>query len=300
MKSRDLICFFILAFISFKSFAQNYDSLVVENAQWQIIQDWDYPSIPDEKSGWLLRGDEVINGYTYKRLYYRTYAYVWSNVVNEEEFYGYLREDVSNKKVYALEAHAFACPETEEEYLLYDFSQQIGDTSTMCIMSWNFWPAVLEEIYQGILYGKERKLYHYHDEQFDLIEGIGHEGGLMEATDNFFGSSYHVYLHDYCRGTDEECGVVYVKVEENSLKNSFSIYPNPSSDIIKIIFYDEFQNSGNRKIRINDIYGKPVLEIDNPENNLFVDVSDLKPGLYAVTVTIDGINKTIKKLVISR
>lgn len=240
----------------------------------------------------------MINGYTYKRLYYRTYEYVWSNVVTQEEFYGYLREDVSDKKVYSLLAQSFACQESEEEYLLYDFSRQIGDTSTMCIMSLISWPAVLEEIHQEVLFGKQRKLYHYDDEQFDLIEGIGHEGGLMEPTDDASPYNHH-YLYDYCRGTDEECGV-WTKVDENPGQHAFTIYPNPASNLVRIHVSDTRRHSLERKLVISDVYGRCVREVNSPAEDIKLDISDLSDGMYLITFREGNRAITSRKLFIAR
>ena len=300
MKTRPILYGLLLTFLCLRAIPQSYDSLVVENAQWQI-QSYtnDPPAGADYKDGWLLRGDTMINEIQYKKLFRRHFESVNSSDLVWHGLYGYLREDVVNKKVYALKSDGFfGCNETNSEYLLFDFSYQVGDTSQMCMHNeWYQYPVVLEEIYYEFLFGEERRLYRFDFAYFDLIEGVGHRNGLLEPIMGF--ESYYLVLYDYCRGTDEECGVQTL-VDENPGRKLFSIYPNPASDIFKIIFNDEFQYSGNRKIRINDIYGKLVLEIDNPENNLFVDVSDFKSGLYSVALSMDGIYMAMKKLVISR
>ena len=173
MKSRDLICFIILAFISFKSFALNYDSLVVENTQWQLI--WDYDETPweDEMSGWLLRGDTLINGMQYKKLYQRAFEEPNSEIITSESLFGFLREDVENRKVYAYDIIPgwLGCYILNQEYLLFDFSLAVGDTTQMCMLTEQIGgPVVLTEIQNYFVYGKERKAFSYGGYAVDFIE----------------------------------------------------------------------------------------------------------------------------------
>lgn len=302
MKTRPILCFLTLLFLYLHAFSQAYDSLVVENAQWKVI--WDYEDTPweDEMSGWLLRGDTAINGLEYKKLYGRSFEEPYSNLIISESLYGCLREEVENKKIYARDFQPGypGCDSLNDEYLLFDFSLAVGDTTQMCMLTELIgWPVVLTEIQNYYDFGKERKHFYY-NAAADFIEGIGHYQGLMESPVINVSSQDYWYLFDYCRGTDEECGMLYVKIEENSLKNSFLIYPNPASDKVRIHFNDEFYYPASWKILLNDIYGICVLEIDNRTNDLIMDVSEFKPGMYFVIFTIDGVNKATHKLIISK
>lgn len=72
-----------------------------------------------------------------------------------------------------------------------------------------------------------------------------------------------------------------------------SIYPNPTSDLIWV------QYRGMKSISISNITGQEVMALDSESNYIErVSISDLKPGVYFVTLdTEDGLvsSKFIKK-----
>ena len=300
MKTRPILYGLLLTFLCLRAIPQSYDSLVVENAQWQI-QSYtnDPPAGADYKDGWLLRGDTMINEIQYKKLFRRHFESVNSNDLAWQGLYGYLREDVVNKKVYALESDGFfGCNETNSEYLLFDFSYQVGDTSQMCMHNeWYQNPVVLEEIYYEFLFGEERRLYRFDFAWFDLIEGVGHKNGLLEPIMGF--ESYYLILYDYCRGTDEECGVQTL-VDENPGRKLFSIYPNPASGNVIIHFNDKQDVRSCSRIILTDIYGRCVLADDNPCQDVNVDVSGFAEGVYFIGIINDENDYAAKKLIISR
>ncbi len=224
MKTSRLILIILLGIFCLQTFPQSYDSLVVENAQWKVILDSDDPPWADEMSGWLLRGDTIINNLKYKKLFSRTFEEPYSEIIISQNLYGFLREEVENKRVYALESGGAGCDSSNAEYLLFDFSYEVGDTSQLCIHTEYLGPVVLSEKYMDFVYGKERNIFYFDGSSVALIEGIGHEHGLMESPIINISGGPDVYLFDYCRGTDEECNVVYVKVDENPGKNTTSQY----------------------------------------------------------------------------
>jgi hypothetical protein len=285
------------------SIPQDYHSLVVENAQWQVIWTPDSPHSWPDKTGWLLRGDTVINGTHYKKLYHRHFENEHSNVIDQEYLCSYLREVVSERKVYHLDTGSYWCPSgcnfPDQEYLLFDFSVQVGDTSYICMLT-QYWPAdVLREITQDAMFGEIRNVYHYAMANAPLIEGIGSGAGLMEPTIMYTGSEYY-FLFDYCRGTDEECGVLFTNVDENYLKNDFSIFPNPASNLIRIQVNENRMNSFERKLTVSDVYGRCVREVNSSAEELSIDISDLSEGMYLITLKEGEKAITSRKLFIAR
>ena len=75
---------------------------------------------------------------------------------------------------------------------------------------------------------------------------------------------------------------------------SLKIYPNPSSDFINI----EMLNYNLKKytFTITDLSGKLLVKSENTKK---VDVSNLSPGIYFGTMTVEG-QKLTKKIVISK
>jgi hypothetical protein len=292
----------LLTFLCLRAMPQAYDSLVVENAQWKVMYDDDFTPWEDALNGWLLRGDTLINGLQYKKLYSRSFEEPNSDVIISQDLFGCLREDIENKKVYAIDFLSgwIGCDTLNDEYLLFDFSMTIGDTSQMCILTENIGDPVLTEIYLENVFGKDRNIYDYGMESSKFIEGVGHFQGLMESPVMLVSRLVFTQLIDYCHGTDEECGVLYVKVGENSFKDSFSIYPNPASDQVRIHFYNEIQNGYIRKLLVNDIYGRCVFRKEDPGQDINVDVSDLSEGMYFLNFYKGDKIVSSKKLFIAR
>ena len=68
--------------------------------------------------------------------------------------------------------------------------------------------------------------------------------------------------------------------------NKIAIYPNPASDYIFI------SNLQENTIKITDILGKRVIEIEDYQNNVKVDISKLEKGVYFIRIK----NKNFKFL----
>ena len=301
MKTGSFILLIIMGIASLQVFPQNYDSLVVENAQWKVILDSDDPPWADEMSGWLLRGDTIINGLQYKKLYERFFKEAQSNIITSQNLYGFLREDVANKRVYALESQWGGCDSSNSEYLLFDFSYNVGDTSQLCFHTEELGPVVLEEKYTTFSFGKERNIFSFGGSSVELIEGVGHYQGLMESPVINISGGPQIYLFDYCRGTDEECNVIYVNVDENPGKNYFSVYPNPANDKVRIRFFNnDFPINENLKLTINDVLGRNIMDIIGLDVDERIDISCVPNGIYFVTLLEENKAACAKKLFVAR
>ena len=94
-------------------------------------------------------------------------------------------------------------------------------------------------------------------------------------------------------------GAITVNESSASLEEasvlSISLYPNPSSDYIKIISSDL---SETVKIDVFDVLGKQTFsDLTNDINNYSLDVSNLKSGIYFITISTknkSSLNKFIK------
>lgn len=222
-----LVGFFILSLsISVKS--QQYDSLVIENAQWRVA--YYYESDPTEMFGWLLRGDTLINGYQYKKVFKRHFQDYNSNVIDTQYLFGVMRENVENKLVYAIQFYESSggCDTINSEFRLYDFSCQLGDTLLICFTN-PIQYSIVYSVDTTFYFGKLRRNFTA-SHTIDFIEGVGHLAGLFEnpimpVTKEI--NYYYSELIDYCVGSDEECSVYYVQVDDNSINSNFVIYPNP-------------------------------------------------------------------------
>lgn len=78
-----------------------------------------------------------------------------------------------------------------------------------------------------------------------------------------------------------------LSLEENVLAK-VKLYPNPASNNIR------FANLEDATIKITDITGKVVLQLEGVDENSIINVSDLNSGIYLVNIKNESINETIK------
>jgi len=220
--------------------AQNklpYEPLVVENAHWEVgfYSTENPPWAPFQMYQYLISGDSVLNGKHYKKLYYRDLDDVDPEFILSEGLYGLMREDTLNRKVYAITYYnAGWCP-VNEEFQLYDFDIEVGDTTIfLCLVGDQL---LINQIDYEYIFNKERKLFRLNDPEEYLIEGVGTNYGLLEW--GYFvkrnepeskGSYYE--LANFCIGTDEECGYFWVGIKDEIKFSNFKVYPNPFHDNI--------------------------------------------------------------------
>ncbi len=80
-----------------------------------------------------------------------------------------------------------------------------------------------------------------------------------------------------------------------------SVYPNPAGRSAQLDY--EIKNAQiNARIVVNSFIGNPVYDLKlNPnENSIFLNVTDLNPGIYFYTLIVDNKNIVTKKLVVKR
>ncbi|MDO4728556.1 MAG: T9SS type A sorting domain-containing protein [Bacteroidota bacterium] len=78
---------------------------------------------------------------------------------------------------------------------------------------------------------------------------------------------------------------------DNFVKSTFSVYPNPASDLINITSSE----SNIAKITISDINGRVVKSFDfNNVSETSLNISDLANGVYMLNFDNDGVISTKK------
>ncbi|MBQ3596060.1 MAG: T9SS type A sorting domain-containing protein [Bacteroidales bacterium] len=84
-----------------------------------------------------------------------------------------------------------------------------------------------------------------------------------------------------------------VNVSEINETSSFNVYPNPASDVVKVTTVNGQQTT----VRIYNILGMLVEEIEINSNETEINVSDYNPGIYFFNIQTENGNVT-KKIVV--
>ena len=130
--------------------------------------------------------------------------------------------------------------------------------------------------------------------------GFG-EGYVQSPGHQYSHTFTTVGAHDYHCGPHPNSMYGTITVNESSASTeevsvlSISLYPNPSSGYVKIISSDLSETA---KINVFDVLGKLTFsDLTNDINNYTLDVSNLKSGIYFITIstkTKSSSNKFIK------
>jgi hypothetical protein len=246
-----------------------------------------------------MEGDTVINNQTYKKLYQSNYG----PTVLTKTYFGGMRED-SIGRVYIYTATNQSPPVThlqsQTEYLLYDFSLQVGDTLQV-LNDFNI-IQVLSSIDSVLIDNHYRKLYTFIASGVprDVIEGIGSVKGL------FFPMVYE-FEHGQMLACYEDGDIFWnnpalmgndcfsVGIDEHRPETDLvTIYPVPVSDQLHIDFEDVPRDE--IVIQLYDITGRLMREHHQAgQKKITLDVANLAQGTYILkAISIGHATKTIK------
>lgn len=164
--------------------AQSYNPTATEGAHWIVIHEID---------GWEIiamweyycTGDSTINGVEYKKVLRRELEPTLDpppyTPISSYILYGFLRDDIINKKVYGLlyQEYWYSDCDSQTEFLLFDFSLQVGDTLAQCSMP-SFYQDTIGTIVNGTAYGIDTRIFTTYNQGFNFYEGIGSDFGLFE------------------------------------------------------------------------------------------------------------------------
>jgi hypothetical protein len=185
----------------------------------------------------------------------------------------------------------------QKEYLLYDFSANLGDTlkSGNCKRDTVI---LIDSVYLG---DQPRKQFHlpsrYSVDISTLIEGIGSTFGFYWGVCNVITSPYVIRLQCFSQDGDfiqfdptYDCNN-WLLSDEVIPGHAFSIRPNPFIHEIEILFPDAFQQPVS--ITIVNLMGAVVFECQLSSVNSIEHIAlpDLPAGMYVISVGHqDGFN----------
>jgi hypothetical protein len=266
-----------------------YHSFPDSNAVWTIGSNaccWSYcppppslnPVVAESNFSYTLTGDTVINTLTYHKVWKsgtRHEHCATGGTLNNWSIINYCvgayREDTAVKKVY------FYDNNYSQEFLLYDFSLNVGDTLEG-MMSPLYGYAIVSSIDSVLVGSNFRKKINHSSGSW--IEGIGSTSGLLE---NFSGpdefSNLVCFKHKVTEiypDTISACDIL-TQMKEIRVKSAFSIAPNPIHTYATIQAGNEFINS---ELIIYNLFGQQVKTQMIYENSIRIERDGLNAGIY--------------------
>lgn len=280
--------------------AQVYQPMAKEGTHWIVGNQTLSPPWLAEKYSLTIRGDSLVNGKNYKKVYLEYFEFnderkIHTNKIVYSNFYALMRDDTLERKVYAITRKTIQndCPDNEE-YLLFDFSVKEGDTLTWCILdrrrhSWVCLADSIRMLKHRFSDGPVKAIYTrlgvsgYSDatslvivRPVPIFEGFGSELFSPFLSGNV--------LINYCVGNDADCGLIVAS--KQALSRPLKVFPNPTADVL-IVEKDnqDGQNLNNSMLEIFDATGKMVKRQPLQNHQTKIDVQNLHQGFYLLRLS---------------
>lgn len=284
--------------------SQNYVPFPIENANWNVF----YVGTCQERAPdtlllkYTINGDTTINELTYKKLCLEN-----GDTINPQtKAIGGLREE--NRKIY-YNGLTILSSTDDKEYLLYDFTKQIGDTILHNPQGW--FKSVILDIDSVLIDGVYRKRYkvdnHWYYQNPDyIIEGIGSiNNGLLGHISGIPTCGTHYWEHICFKenGVVKNLNPVFVDCRASNLilssvitrtNSKIKIYPNPTDQYLHI---ENNSNENDLTITILDVSGRTISEkkIDARKTKMKLDIP---LGIYCVQITTDNGERMLNEKII--
>lgn len=248
-----------------------------------------YPCVINENYNYTVNGDSVINGVIYKRIYrkgtgYRMYYGGGPNNCSGTFSYidtipVHLLRSVG-KKMFIHNAMNWGT-----EQLLYDFDLHINDTLPLTYN--NDQPNVIVTSIDSILtpygYRKQFGLSGSSLWSYLLLEGIGHEKGLVEPLNVTLECGWQLLCYGandsaYYPTPGPTCEIPVGKTELIS-ETKINVYPNPVSNQLTIELNSELVQR-NPTLKLYNATGSLVEVISLGSDHRTIDIQHLPTGIY--------------------
>ena len=293
-------------------FANDYTPLVREGVKWHCRMD--VVSLITETETYPytieIKGDTVINDVSYKKCYY---TFEDESVATNEIPRAFLREDIGEKKIYALYNYDYKTTlphyslygdfEPFTEGLLYDFNNLANaNQGWYAFVNNGEEDTITTEVIE--LNSKEyvkTTLNKY----FVFIEGIGlaenkyfeHEGDLLNPAMSRISSAFSPEaLPIFCSFEDETGKVIYTSEYagvENLVQDGNNISIEISNNNINII-----ANQSLISVKIINMAGMVVIDdVTSKENTITILTDKYHSGCYIIQVSTEN-NIATKKIIL--
>jgi hypothetical protein len=286
-----------------------YQPMAIEGAHWICYKAYDRPW-GDEYFSWTIRGDTVIKGKVYKKMYRDDLLIDHVNqrlsnppVMIKTSLIALMRDETEGRKVYGIilpQANLSNSCDTSEEIVLFDFSAVPNDTLRSC----SSWPIIKTPLLvDSITYTPYRCTPTYGDKNDEkqlrtlnvtgywesmlaknsvkILEKIGYKnfGPFFEQWRGNGGIILEWQkvggLICYCVGTNADCNIITSPKEISYLP--IRIFPNPVEDRL----YFESNYSPFKSLRVYHSSGLLINKLLHVSaRGSYIDTHLLQPGHY--------------------
>ncbi len=272
-------------------------TLVDSTKRWStIIQGPPYPPVPTIYTETIKIGqDTVIDLISYKKVLRST-----DEFLTNWDVYCFIRETVE-KEIY------FRSDTSLQEYLLYDFGSEVGDTITVTgiesfMTNWSFVSNTMSvDSIDTVYFAEEyRKRINLNGRQW--IEGIGCLTGILHNQFNVVGGDLFELIcyseNDtlkYQNSTYSSCYYSSTGIIEIAESEKIIVFPNPVTD--KAILRIVDSNNEKKLIEIYDSKGVKIVS-ENIDREFEINREDYRAGFYLYRVINNGALIGVGKLII--
>lgn len=263
------------------------------NAMWNILfiaNCFEFGSTQENYSI-EISGDTLIDSLVYHKLSTPFLEEISSSDCGSSGspgFRGFIREDTVTRKVYYN-------PSGQNEYLLYDFNLEVGDTLEGWLASFNM-PNTVQQIDSVLVGNNYRKRWRINDcYSIDIIEGIGCTFGLIKETvpcisdlPSYGLTCFKQEGETLYPNTTTDCELI-TGIETHQLNNL--LYPNPATNTLTLN-----TDLKNAQLKVLNAQGQLVYQSAIINSQSAIDVSQLSPGIYFLSIS-DGTQVVSKKFV---
>lgn len=279
--------------------AQEYIPIPLDSTMWKVNY-WNGIAFWNCYIYEYTAGDTIINGISYVLINRLSDYFCLHNTVPLIKRAA-IRQDSAAKKVYIIQL-----PDSLNERILYDFTQQVGDTCNSILNTGMCGgPMLIVSIDSVLINGRYHRRLNTdaNCSGASLIEGVGSTFGLIDDLFMFEGGSYLICAHNY-HSTDSliyvynnlivSCDTSTVGIIENPINNySINIYPNPFEDKITFEFSENLKDIN---FYLFDVYARIVYEEQYAAaKEIILDNLHFNKGIYFFEIfSNDRIIKTGK------
>jgi len=288
---------FILFLLCTVSYGQNYIPLPTDTGTvWRAIQtDINYCN----ETQYQIVGDTIINSTTFQKIMItsiqRNPGSICRGVVSisPDTTNVYFRNDSVNRKVY------FRTPNMNKDTLLYDFDLAIGDTLQPTYITRNYDTIVVDSIRIDTIAGQQRRIFvtslsRNCPTNFEFIEGIGSNKGLLQPFTCFISPAYYLNCMSINGKTiypdsTTSCNLI-TSLEDRGTKKVIQLLPNPTTGVFNIP-----KNENLNFIQLFNMQGQLVTSVPPQSNSPTRIHIESSLGMYFVQLQFkDGSVQTQK------